>query len=239
LQSYDSNTVGVENLIEVLKKQKQLELVLFASSMYVCRPGYKPKNEDDYTPHTVYGESKVLTEKIVKASKLDVPWIIFRPTSIWGPWFGEPYIDFFNIVLSRKFFHPGNRACKKTYGYIENTIHQIQSLIAAPRGEILNKVFYLGDWPAYDISEWADEIAAQRSIHIPRIPFFVFIMAGYLGDFLKKIGVKFPMTSFRLSNMTTDNVLDLKPIMEICPELPVSRQEGNVRTLRWMEGSKQ
>lgn len=235
LEDYDSNTLGVENLIAVIKKTPSVKRVLFASSMYVCRPGYQPADMDDYDPHTVYGESKMLTERIIKGAELSVPWVIFRPTSIWGPWFSEPYIDFFKIVLGRKYFHLGKRACSKTYGYIENSVRQIEVLLEADIDRVNGRLFYIGDWPAYNISEWAEEIASKKSIWIPKIPYFLFQLAGYFGDFLKLLKIKFPMTSFRLRNMTTDNIHDLSPIKELMPVLPFSRIEGVDKTLEWME----
>lgn len=234
VQDYDTNTSGVSNLIHVLNKLKSLEKVVFASSMYVCEPGYKPKNFDDYNPHTLYGESKVQTEQIIKSAKLNFTWAIIRPTSIWGPWFGEPYADFFKIVMSRKYFHMGSKACSKTYGYIDNTVYQIISLLEASPEKINKKVFYLGDWPAYNISEWANEIADYIGIKIPRIPFLLFKVAGWGGDVLKMVGVKFPMTSFRLKNMTTDNIHDLSQIQEIAPNPPVNRVEGVKKTANWI-----
>lgn len=163
LEDYDSNTLGVENLIAVIKKTPSVKRVLFASSMYVCRPGYQPADMDDYDPHTVYGESKMLTERIIKGAELSVPWVIFRPTSIWGPWFSEPYIDFFKIVLGRKYFHLGKRACSKTYGYIENSVRQIEVLLEADIDRVNGRLFYIGDWPAYNISEWAEESVLNQT----------------------------------------------------------------------------
>ena len=51
---------------------------------------------------------------------------------------------------------------------------------------------------------------------------------------MKLFGISFPMTSFRLHNMTTDNVHNLNPIREIAPNLPVGREEGTVKTLEWI-----
>lgn len=235
LEEYDSNTTGVSNLIEVLNESKNIERVIFASSMYVCEPGYSPTSFEDYRPHTIYGESKVVTEKIIKAANPKYIWAIIRPTSIWGPYFGEPYADFFHIVISRKYFHLGDKACTKTYGYIDNTVHQINSLLNAPADQIHKKVFYLGDWPAYNISEWADEIADYIGIKIPRIPFFIFKGAGLFGDLLKSVRVKFPMTSFRLKNMTTNNIIDLTPIQKVVPDLICSRKEGITKTINWIK----
>lgn len=235
LSDYDANIVGVKNLLESLNGAKNIKRVIFTSSMYVCRPGYKPKNFLDFKPHTIYGESKVITEKyILEYNPDNYIWTIIRPTSIWGPWFGEPYLDFFKIVLSKKYLHMGKKACKKTYGYIDNTIYQIENLLSVPDEKVNKKNFYIGDWPEYDITEWANEIAHYSKIRIPYIPFFLFKVLAYFGDLLKLFGFKFPMTSFRLKNMTTNNVLDVTPIKEIAPNIPVSRNNGVKKTLDWI-----
>lgn len=235
LNDYDANIGGVSNLLEALEGVPNLRRVIFTSSMYVCEPGYMPRDFEDYAPHTLYGESKVETEKIVKAKNPRYEWCIIRPTSIWGPWFGEPYNKFFHIVLNRMYFHMGSRACKKTYGYIDNTIYQIMSLLNADIERINRKVFYIGDYEPYDITAWANEIAGYAGLKIPRIPYFCFKLAGWFGDFLKLFGITFPMTSFRLHNMTTDNIHNLEPIREIAPNLPVHRKEGTKRTLDWIK----
>lgn len=234
LKDYQANIEGVKNLLLVLDKLNNLERVIFASSMYVCQPGYVPKNDNDFKPHTIYGESKVLTEKLIKERNPSYIWTIIRPTSIWGIYFGEPYNLFFKIVLSHKYFHMGHKACKKTYGYIENFIYQIESILKVDRNQIDKKVFYLGDYEPYYISSWADEIANYRQIKIPNVPYLLFKMAAYLGDRLATVGLKFPMTSFRLRNMTTDNVFDLSEIKKIAPNLPVRRIEGTKKTIDWL-----
>ena len=235
LMDYDANMAGVSNLLDILESIPNLKRAIFASSMYVCEPGYVPKNFEDYAPHTLYGESKVETEKRIKSRNPAYTWSIIRPTSIWGPWFGEPYNKFFHIVLKRMYFHMGKRACKKTYGYIDNAIYQILSILKAPEDKVMRKVFYLGDYEPYDITSWADEIASCANIKIPRIPYSFFVLAGWFGDVLKRLGITFPMTSFRLHNMTTDNIQDLSFIQEIAPDLPVKRLDGTKCTLDWIK----
>lgn len=238
LKDYAANMGGVSNLLDTLEQVPNLKRAIFASSMYVCEPGYMPQNFEDYAPHTLYGESKVETEKRIKGRNPKYTWSIIRPTSIWGPWFGEPYDKFFRIVLNRMYFHMGKRACKKTYGYIDNAIYQIMSILQAPEEKVMRKVFYLGDYEPYDITEWADEIAKCVGVKIPNIPYFLFVMAGWFGDLLKQLGIAFPMTSFRLKNMTTNNVHNLNPIKELAPYLPTSRQKGNVQTITWIQKEK-
>lgn len=235
LKEYDANMSGVSNMLDALECVPNLRRAIFASSMYVCQPGYMPKNFEDYAPHTLYGESKVETEKRIKARDPHYTWSILRPTSIWGPWFGEPYNRFFHIVLRHMYFHMGKRACRKTYGYVDNAVWQILSILQADEEKVNRKVFYLGDYEPYDITEWANEIARHAGIRIPRIPYFCFVLAGWLGDFLGLFGVRFSMTSFRLHNMTTDNVHNLAPIRAIAPVLPVKREDGTVATLKWIK----
>jgi nucleoside-diphosphate-sugar epimerase len=239
IEDYKANTEGVTNILNALELCKSLERVIFASSMYVCEPGYKPKDFEDYAPHTIYGESKVISEKLIKERNPMYSWAIIRPTSIWGPYFAEPYLDFFKIVLSRKYFHLGSRACKKTYGYVSNTTFQINSIFNSPGHKVHTKTFYLGDYKPYDISEWADEIAGLENVKIAKIPFAFFRLAGWIGDVLGAVGIKFPMTSFRLKNMTTDNIHNLDPIRYIVPELPVDRKTGTKFTIEWIKAAQQ
>lgn len=234
LEDYDANISGVKNMLVALEKVPNLKRLIYASSMYVCEPGYIPKDFEDYAPHTLYGESKVETERRIKEHNPEYTWSILRPTSIWGPWFGEPYNKFFHIVLKHMYFHMGKRACRKTYGYVDNATYQIMSILKADEEKVNRKVFYLGDYEPYDITVWANEIAKEAGIWIPRIPYWCFKCAGWFGDLMKKFGIAFPMTSFRLHNMTTDNVHDLEPIKAIAPHLPVTRKEGTKRTLEWI-----
>lgn len=234
LQDYDANMAGVSNLLDALDAAGSVKQAVFASSMYVCEPGYMPRNFEDYKPHTLYGESKVETERRIRERDPKYTWSIIRPTSIWGPWFGEPYDKFFHIVLNHMYFHMGKKACRKTYGYIDNAIYQIMSIFNASPDTVNRQVYYLGDYEAYPITDWANEIAAIEGIHIPSVPYWCFKVAGWFGDFLKLFGVSFPMTSFRLHNMTTDNIHNLAPIKAIAPNLPVSRIEGTKATLEWI-----
>jgi nucleoside-diphosphate-sugar epimerase len=235
LNDYSANIQGVSNLLDALNSLTNLNRAIFASSMYVCEPGYIPKNFEDYAPHTLYGESKVKTEEIIKQRNPQYTWSIIRPTSIWGPWFGEPYNKFFHIVLNHMYFHMGSRACKKTYGYIDNAIYQIICLLQAPKEKVNRNVYYIGDYEPYDITEWANEIAKHSNIKIPHVPYFCFKIMGWFGDFLKLFGINFPMTSFRLHNMTTNNIHNLDPIKNIAPNLPVKREIGTIETLKWIK----
>lgn len=235
LDDYKANTVGVENILKVASALSNLKKIIITSSMLVCKAGYIPKHQHDYNPTTIYGESKVCTEQIVWNNPPTCDWAIVRPTSIWGPWFGVPYRNFFDMVKSRMYFHIGHRSCSKTYGYVENAVYQITQVLFNETPNRENKVFYLGDSPAIYIEEWADQIAEQLGHKVLRIPYWMIRCAACCGDILERLGIHFPMTSFRLKNMTTDNIINLDNTYQIAPNPPVDRIEGIKRTLKWME----
>lgn len=79
LKDYDANMTGVSNLLKAIDEAGTVQKAVFASSMYVCEPGYMPKDFEDYAPHTLYGESKVETERRIKKANPSYTWSIIRP----------------------------------------------------------------------------------------------------------------------------------------------------------------
>ena len=233
---YDSNTVGTKNLIQIINRSDSIKRVILASSMLVNKVGSNPKDVYHYNPTTVYGESKVEMEKIILNTRLKPEWLIIRPTSIWGPWFDAPYKNFFDAVLKGYYFNMKTKACTKTYGYIGNSVIQIDKLLRAPSQDIVEKIFYIGDNPPIYIPKWADEIQLAYSDKKNKVlNFYIFQLSAYVGDFLKLFNVNFPMTSFRLKNMTTDNIINLDDLYKIVSDNAFSRSEGIDKTLTWIK----
>lgn len=235
VEDYPANTVGVENLMKIINELTYLKKIIITSSKFVCANDYTPKSQFDYAPHTVYGKSKVLTENKVWENKPNCDWCIIRPTSIWGPWFGVPYRNFFDMVMKHMYFHIGHIKCHKTYGYIGNSIYQIEQLLFNETLDENNKVFYIGDEPAYEINEWADEIAKELGYRITTMPiWFVKVLAKF-GDFFEIFGFHFPMQSFRFANMTNDGTNDMRNTYKISQYIPYSRSEGTKATIEWIK----
>jgi nucleoside-diphosphate-sugar epimerase len=234
---YSANTEGTANLIAALNNIQSLRRVIFASSMLVCRPGYIPGNELDFAPATVYGESKKEMELMIRQKELPYEWLIIRPTSMWGPWFQTPYKDFFDRVIAKKMYNIKNRSCTKTYGFILNAVVQIEKLLF--ENTVPDKVYYIGDAPPLNITNWTNDIAAAlKYTKPPAFPFFIFKMAAFAGDVLKFAGVGFPITSFRLKNMTTDNVLPLENLYQVTGPGAYPLDEAIRITLNWIKNIK-
>jgi len=238
LDEYNANILGVKNLMKIANELPSLKKIVITSSMLVCHGGYYPKDQFDYAPTTIYGESKVETEKIVWVNKPNCDWALLRPTSIWGPWFDIPYKNFFNLIISKKYFHIGNKGCTKTYGYVGNAVYQIEKVLFSDTLDEKKKVFFIGDNPPINIEIWGNEIAEEIGSKIIRMPYILIKMTAFFGDSLKLIHLNFPMNSFRLHNMTTNNIIDLENTYEIASNLPFTRIEGIKETLKWINENK-
>jgi nucleoside-diphosphate-sugar epimerase len=242
INNYDVNISGVRNLMDAASQLNNLRRVVIASSMLVCRLGYNPNSFNDYAPNSLYGESKVLTEKIVK--EYDLNWTIVRPTSIWGPWFGVPYKNFFELVVKGLYFNiPAKYASTKTYGYVENTCMQIIKLLMSEDLSVKHNYFYLGDIEPINITDWAIRIRKLNNQSNPlTLPKWLLIFAAKVGDFLKfKFGFyKFPMNSFRYNNMTNDNIIgDLKRTIKVTQIGAKSNLDNEIiKTLDWLKKNK-
>ena len=89
--------------------------------------------------------------------------------------------------------------------------------------------------PAHQISEWANENSIEMGKGpIRKIPFFVMFFAAKAGDIMAFLKIRFPITSFRLSNMTTNNILPLEDLSVIAGPPPVGRLDGVKKTIAWL-----
>lgn len=74
-------------------------------------------------------------------------WTIVRPTSIWGPWFAEPYRDFFEAVIQRHYLAVSGANSPKSFGYVENSVHILHSLLEMRTNpEVDGKTLWLSDY---------------------------------------------------------------------------------------------
>lgn len=237
LSDFAANMEGVENMLRAFEETPSVERVIFTSSLLVCRMGYVPKHDTDYQPTTLYGQSKVEGEKIVRAQK-DLPfaWTIIRPISIWGPWFDEPYKNFFKAIAQGWYFHIGSGHYQRSLGYVGNAVHQIHQILLAPIERIDKKTFYVADDQPADLYDMANMIRqAIGTRHIYRVPLWMAKSAARIGDGCKALGWhSVPLSSFRLNNIRTEYVFDMRPIMEISVPLPYNLKTGVEQTIEWM-----
>lgn len=233
---YYANTQGVKTLIEAGVDLKGLRSILFFSSMLVCRLGYAPRSKTDYCPTTFYGESKVLGEQFVRAvATKDLPWVLVRPTSTWGPWFSAPYRNFFNVIRKGWFVLPRKVDSVRSYGYVGNVVAQAAA-IAEQESRCVGRTYYLADYEPLHLEEWANGISrAWGRGRVHEVPLGMLRAGALIGDLAKSFGVKHaPLSSFRLNNLLTSAVFDMAETKNVCPSLPVGVDEGIRLTVDWL-----
>ena len=234
--SYDANTVGVLNILEAIRACGTVRRGLFISTQLVCHVGYKPRHDDDYAPTTKYGESKVISERLVRENDGGgAEWSIVRPTTVWGPGMKDHYCRVFRMIERGRYFHVGSKPLFKSYGYVDNATHQLLKMLSVDRSQIHRRMFYLSDYEPMSLRAWAD--AFQRELGAPAIrtvpePFAR--GAAALGDLMNMVGMKrWPFNSFRLNNVLTEYIFDLRATQDVCGPLPFTVEDGVKETARW------
>ena len=239
LAEYAVNTIGTSNLISAMEAAGSVKRAIFFSSMLVCHNGYSPSSDVDYCPDTAYGKSKVEMERIVRLRMevVGAEYIIIRPTSVWGPWFSGPYLQFFQMIRRGLYVHLGHRQIKKQFAYVGNVVGQILKLLTVDSDDCAGLVFYVGDYSAYIVREWADSVQREIGAHgIRTVPIPLLKVIATVGDVLVSLGChRVPLTSFRLTNMLTSNSLPYERAMRVFGPLEYSVTDGIRRTIAWLD----
>lgn len=230
LSDYSSNINGVENLINHINNSG-VKKALFFSTQYVYQGFKEWEGYDQYNPFTIYGESKKIGEDLV-IKHCKEPYLILRPTNIWGEG-NMIYVDgLFDVMSKGLYYHPNKKDVLRSYGYIENLCHQTVMLMKSPE---LDKIFYLSDEPIR-LLEWVEKLQyAINGEKVKTLPLIIFRVASYLGEFLKILGVRFPMNKTRLTNMISPNPVPIQDTFAVTGQNPYTIDQAVKRTIDWYQ----
>ncbi len=234
VEDYAANHVGTRNLLAVAKETPSIQHVVFTSSQFVVGPGEMPTHDQDFRPHTIYGESKVLSEKAVREADPPYTWTIIRPTNIWGPRHPRYPNEFWRVLKRGRYFHPGGRRVTRCYGYVGNVVEQVLRILDGG-DRFRGKVFYVGDAPV-DLFDWTNAFSNEllgRPVRV--IPSVALKGLAKVGDLVVLAGGKFPIFSTRFRSMTEDYVTPMGPTFEALGPSPISMKEGVRETVDWLK----
>jgi nucleoside-diphosphate-sugar epimerase len=232
---YGVNTTGVANVLAAASNGAPLERALITSSQYVCRPGHQPANDQDYCPHTVYGWSKVETERLARRAGLNCPWVMVRPTNIWGPWHLRYRKQVWHAIQRGFYLHPGGKPVVRSYGYVRNVASQMLGLIAADAAKINGKIFYVGDAPR-NLLDWVNGFSfALRDRPVRVVPRPLLRTVALAGDVIGKVrGREFLIHSSRFRSMITSDRAPMSATFELLGPSPFSLKQGVDETVQWL-----
>lgn len=234
-KGYRANTEGTRNVLAAIRATASVQRAIITSSQFVCAPGRLPKNDSDYFPETVYGQSKVITEQLTREANLPCCWTIIRPTNIWGPWHMRYRREFWRVVERGLYIHPGRKPVIRCYGYVKNVVHQIQRIFEADADLVRGQTFYLGDRPI-NLYDWTNgfsrALRGQEVRVVPRPIMHALALLGNIPAYLT--GKPFLISSSRFRSMTTDYETPMERTFELLGENPYTLEAGIDQTVKWL-----
>jgi len=234
-EGYGTNTTGTQNVLDAIQATPGVLRVIITSTQFVCGPGPLPKNDEDYFPATVYGHSKVLTEKLTRAAGLPCCWSLIRPTNIWGPWHFRYRREFWRVVERGMYVHPGRQPVIRCYGYVKNVVDQIRRIFEAPAAQVSGQTIYVGDRPI-NLLDYVNGFArAFKGRDVTVVPRPVMRTLALIGDIPTKLtGQPFLINSSRYRSMITEYRTPMEPTFELLGENPFTMEQGIAQTVEWL-----
>ena len=234
---YRMNTEGTQNVLDAIRATPSVKRAILISSQFVCGPDHPPRGDEDFHPVTVYGQSKVITERLTRAADLKCCWTLVRPTNIWGPWHQRYTREFWKVAAKGWYVHPGGKPVMRCYGYVGNLVSHLESILEAEPQAVNGQVFYLSDPPA-DIYQWANAFCTGlRGQPARRVARPILKLLGITGDVISKLsGKPFYITSGRVNSMTSDYLVPgaVEKTISVLGTPRHSLEEGVARTLEWL-----
>jgi GlcNAc-P-P-Und epimerase len=233
---YAANVEGVAAVIRAVASTPSVRRAIWTSSQLVSRIGRIPRHDLDYDPDSTYGDSKVITERLVRTlAGGGKEWTIIRPTTLWGPGMSDHYLTLLRYIESGRYVHIGYAPCLKSFAYIRNACFQIRALLLAPAAAVHQKTFYIADYDPVALHLWCNALAAALGRAPPRtIPVLAATGAAWVGDWLNAtVAPGFKLTTFRLRNITTPYVFDMRSLAAVVGALPVKLPEAVGETVAW------
>ncbi len=151
------NFQNTKNFIEALQQTGMVpEKFIYISSLAAYGPGDPVSMQPVMLSHTpkpieLYGKSKLEAEKFI-TSLTEFPWIIMRPTGVYGPREKDYYI-FFKTMNSGVETYIGSKKQVLTFIYVKDLVRVI---FDASSSAIIRKSYFVSDGKEYDTQTFAE-----------------------------------------------------------------------------------
>lgn len=236
LDDYSVNYVGTQNIINALRQNgHKKKFVLFSTQLVVgiFNETRFIDQDEPYRTKTLYGQSKILAEKITirDCKQYDIPFIVIRPTSVYGPYGNEPYRDYFLTIKNHRYFHVGAANNLISMAYVKNVIDQ--TLFLASNEDANNQIFFSNDLVPYTMREFSDAAGDYFGYRIVTIPDLIIYPVAYLLGVLKAFGFNVPLYPFRLKNIKANYCYNIGNSLQLGFFPKYGLRDGIRETLDW------
>ncbi|MBQ3828113.1 MAG: NAD(P)-dependent oxidoreductase [Prevotella sp.] len=251
---YRINTEGTKNLVNAIRTLKMpLKRFVYLSSLSIFGPikEQQPYQEiteaDTPQPNTAYGKSKLLAEQFLdgineslKADEEPFPYVILRPTGVYGPR-EKDYFLMAKSIKGHSDFSVGYKQQDITFVYVQDVVQAV--FLAIDYGKTGRK-YFLSDGQVYQSSTFSNLIhqALGRPWWIRiKAPIWILRIVTFFGEHIGRMTGK-------ISALNNDKYhilkqrnwrCDIQPAIDELgyhPEYPL--ELGVPLTIRWYKENK-
>ncbi len=254
---FKTNTEGTKNLVRALIAEDMVpRRFVFVSSLSIFgaiheKPyPYEPiRDTDTPVPNTAYGESKWQAEQFLQSlnshgeeqtvngkSPQGFPYVILRPTGIYGP----RERDYFIMAKSIKQhvdFAVGYKPQDITFVYVDDVVQAVFKAFDAPNA--VGKGYFLSDGRVYNSRAFSDllqqELGNPWVLHIKAPLWFLWIVCAISGTVNRWMGKLTTLNLDKYHILSQRNwQCDIEPARcDLGYEPQVQLEEGVRRSVQW------
>ncbi|MBQ9222273.1 MAG: NAD(P)-dependent oxidoreductase [Prevotella sp.] len=251
---YRINTEGTKNLVNAIRTLKMpLKRFVYLSSLSIFGPirEQQPYQEiteaDTPQPNTAYGKSKLLAEQFLdgineslKADEEPFPYVILRPTGVYGPR-EKDYFLMAKSIKGHSDFSVGYKQQDITFVYVQDVVQAV--FLAIDYGKTGRK-YFLSDGQVYQSSTFSNLIRQELGrpwwIRI-KAPIWILRVVTFFGEHIGRMTGKITaLNNDKYHILKQRNWrCDIQPAIDELgyhPEYPL--ELGVPLTIRWYKENK-
>ena len=240
------NTEGTKNLVDALLEVKMpLKRFIFVSSLSIFgaikeqQPYEEIRETDTPQPNTAYGRSKLAAEQYLESLGTRVPYIILRPTGVYGPR-EKDYFIMAKSIKGHSDFAVGFKRQDITFVYVRDVAQAI--FLALEKGQTGRK-YFLSDGNVYQSVTFSnlihEELGRPWWIRITA-PVWVLRIVTFFGEYIGRMTGKVTALNNDKYNILRQRNwrCDIQPaIDELGYQPQYDLQRGVKETIKWYKNN--
>lgn len=235
------NTEGTRHLVAAMERlQMKVERFIYLSSLSIYgaikeqQPYQEITESDTPQPNTAYGKSKLMAEQVL-ASAANLPYVVLRPTGVYGPR-EKDYFIMAKSIKNHSDFSVGYKQQDITFVYVRDVVQAV--FLAMEHGKTGRK-YFLSDGKVYQSATFSNLI--HRELGSPwwirmKAPLWVLRCVTFFGEHIGRLTGKITALNNDKYNILKQRNwrCDIQPAIDELGYRPEYDLERGVKeTIKW------